>query len=232
MPKTVVSPTDFAPCLGVSNAQGWCTLLACAVGLGLFDPISARAQSGPPGNGPIAGVSFSNLTGTNGAPYLGSSEGGFAITPTVGNWYQGMIYGGPAPSIFDGPVNAPGVAVLQITAGVIPFTLSSLDFSSNNGDSTYDIQGFLGPTLQFHETGTMLGVFGPFHFTTLLSENPAVPIDGLLIQVIPGAGVTSLNLDNINVVFVPEPGSCVLLALGAAGWLSRRGVRRFSAAAR
>jgi hypothetical protein len=138
-----------------------------------------------------------------------------------------MIYGSPFPSIFDGPVNSPGVAALQITDGAGLFAFSSLDFSSNNGDSTYDIQGFLGPTLQFHETGTLAGVSTPFHFSTLLSGDPALPIDGLLIEITPGAGVTSINLDNIVMVNVPEPGTFGLLCVGALAIVVRRcGVRK------
>jgi hypothetical protein len=205
--------------------QQWRAVIALGgLGLLLLQP-TAHAQR-PPNNVPI-GLSFSSLSGPNGAPYLGSSESGFAITPILGSWSQAMIYGSPFPSIFDGPVNSPGVAALQITDGAGLFAFSSLDFSSNNGDSTYDIQGFLGPTLQFHETGTLAGVSTPFHFSTLLSGDPALPIDGLLIEITPGAGVTSINLDNIVMVNVPEPGTFGLLCVGALAIVVRRcGVRK------
>lgn len=190
-------------------------LSACLTVLGSLILVQATALAQlPPGNAVPIGLSFSSLTGPNGAPYLGSTESGFSITPTSGSWYQSTIYGSPSPSIFDGPVNSPGVATLQITDGAGLFSFSSLDFSSNNGDSSYDIQGFMGASLRFHETGTLAGVSTPFHFSTLLSGDPTVPIDGLLIEVIPGPGVTSLNLDNIMLVAVPEPGTIVFACMG------------------
>lgn len=208
------------------SVRSWRTLsVSAALGLSLLWHPMAHAQ-GPPGNNAPIGLSFSSLVGPNGAPYLGSNESGFAITPTLGSWYQAMIYGSPFPSIFDGPVNAPGVAALQITDGAGLFTFSSIDYSSNNGDSSYDIQGFLGATLQFHETGILQGVSTPFHFSTLLSGDPSLPIDGLLIQIIPGAGVTSINLDNIMVATVPEPGTWALVCLGALAIFARCSVIR------
>jgi hypothetical protein len=201
--------------------------LIASGGLGLLVLLQPFAQAQlPPGNGVPIGLSFSSLTGPNGAPYLGSTESGFSIGPTLGSWYQSTIYGSPSPSIFDGPVNSPGVAALQITDGAGLFAFGSLDFSSNNGDSSYDIQGFLGATLQFHETGTLQGVSTPFHFSTLLSGEPTLPIDGLLIEIIPGAGVTSLNLDNIMVVTVPEPGTFVFAGLGIVALAARRCANR------
>ena len=198
----------------------WRTLTASgALGIALLLSPIAHAQR-PPNNVPI-GLGFSGLAGPNGAAYLGSSESGFAITPTLGSWSQAMIYGSPFPSIFDGPVNSPGVAALQITDGAGLFTFSSLDYSSNNGDSSYDIQGFLGATLQFHETGTLQGVSTPFHFSTLLNGDPTLPIDGLLIEFIPGPGVTSINLDNIIVVTVPEPGSIMFACVGGLAIAAR-----------
>jgi hypothetical protein len=200
----------------------WLALIAPGV-LGLLVLLQGLAQAQlPPGNDVPIGLSFSGLTGPNGAPYLGSSESGFSISPTLGSWFQATIYGSPSPSIFDGPVNSPGVAALQITDGAGLFAFRSLDFSSNNGDSSFDIQGFLGASLQFHETGTLAGVSTPFHFSTLLSVDPSVPIDGLLIEIIPGPGVTSINMDNIMVVTVPEPGTIAFLCLGVLAMVARR----------
>src|SRR6516162_5545419 len=96
---------------------------------------------------PVSGISFSGLPGPNLAPYMGSIEGNFAVTPTAGTWLQATFYGNPTPSIVDGPIMGPGIGVIQITASSGLFTLAGFDFSSNNGDSTYDIQGILGSTM-------------------------------------------------------------------------------------
>jgi len=175
------------------------------------------------------GISFATLTGTNLAPYTGDLEGDFAVTPTTGTWLQATYYGSPTPSILLGPVNAPGIGAIQITDRFGRFTLAGLDYSSNNGDSIYDIQGFLGATMVYDETGTLSGTFGPFSFSTLLTANPLVPVDGLIVEVIPGSSVTSVNLDNIQVatvpVVVPEPGAAMYLGLGFIGLMSRRLLR-------
>jgi len=165
---------------------------------------------------PAPGISFSSLTGPDESPYTGHTEGSFAVTPTAGNWFKGLTYGDPSPSIFDGPVNSPGVAVIQITDGAGPFTLSSLRYSSNNGDSGYDIQAFFGATLVYTESGTLSSSVTPFTFKTLTTTHPAIPVDGLFITVVPGPNTTSINLDNIGVSTVPEPGALLLMAGGLA----------------
>src|SRR5207249_3110694 len=87
-----------------------------------------------------ASITFSNLVGANGDPYLGSTEDGFTVTPTLGSWFQSQGYGNPAPSIFAGPIGAPVDSAIQILNGGGTFTFSSLDYSSNNGESTYEIK--------------------------------------------------------------------------------------------
>ncbi len=166
---------------------------------------------------PRVGISFSGLTGTNFASFGLYTEGDFAITPSSGAWFQGMFYGNPPPDILLGPVNSPGVGALLISDSRGLFTLSSFDFSSNNDSSAYDIQGFLGGSVAYHETGTLAGTFGPFSFSTLFTTNSSVAVDGLLMQFIPGPSATSINLDNIGVFTVPEPGCALLLGLGLAG---------------
>jgi hypothetical protein len=186
-------------------------LVQCAAGLVILSEAGAVAQVyilQPPG------IGFSNLNGTNGAAYVGHTEGSFAVTVTSGSWFQSQVYGNPNPSIFLGPLNSPGVGVLQITDGAGPFTLSSFSFSSNNGDSLYDIRGFLGSTLEYEETGTLAGTFGPFSFSSLAISNSSVAIDGLFIGLTPGSGVTSVNMDDIFVTTIPEPGSGLVMVAG------------------
>lgn len=169
---------------------------------------------------PGTGITFSGLSGPNLAPFIGDTEGGFVVMPTSGTWLQATIYGNPGPSIVDGPVNAPGIGVIQVTDGAGFFTFQGFDFSSNNGDSAYVVQGFQGATLAYQETGTLAGTFGPFSFSTLHTSDPSVAVNGLLIEVIPGSSATSVNLDNIEVLSVisaPEPGGTLLLGLGLAG---------------
>jgi len=214
---------------GRGFAAGFCAPLT-ALGFAaahVFAVASAGAQIVPhviivPG----PGISFAPLTGPDGATYLGHTEGDFAVTPTAGAWFQGLSYGNPIPSIYDGPINSPGTAVLQVTDSVGLFTLNSLHYSSNNGNSFYDIQGYLGATLAYHETGTLSGSFDPFSFNTLTTAHPNDPIDGLFIALIPGFGVSSINLDNIGVTTVPEPGSLLLLAAGLAALVRCRPSKR------
>ncbi len=205
--------------------------MACALGsfLGL-SALAGLAQQVQPNFIGFPGMSFSNLPGQTGDSYLGSTEGSFTLAPTAGSWFQSTIYGSPAPSIYDGPTGNPGVGVLLLTAAGNRFTFGSLDFSSNNGDSTYDIQGYLGANLIFDQTGTMPGTSTPVSFSTLPSSNPSAQVDALLIELIPiiVAGpvhITSINLDNINVTIVPEPGAISLLCVAfAAAFAIRRSI--------
>jgi hypothetical protein len=168
------------------------------------------------------GISFSSLPGPNGAPYSGHSEGDFTVTPTATNWFQSLTYGNPAPSILDGPIGSPGIGVVLVTDNVDLFVFGALDYSSNNGNSSYDIQGYLGPTLMYHQTGALAASFTPFSFNTLLSTDPEVRIDALLIEFFPGPGVTSINLDNIRVTTIPEPSAFLVLSAGVVvGLLAR-----------
>jgi hypothetical protein len=194
----------------------------CACALVVLNQTTAVAQNivvlPPP-----PGITFSGLPGTNGAVYTQSTEGTFAVAATSGSWFQSLVYGNPASSIYLGPLNAPGTGTIRITDGAGPFKFSGLDFSSNNGPSTYDVQGYLGSSLQYEETGAFAAAFSPFHFSSLQTGDPNVPVDALLIEVIPG-GATSVNLDNILVTTaVPEPGTALLgLACACLAWRHRR----------
>jgi hypothetical protein len=170
-------------------------------------------------------ITFSNLAGANEDSYTGSTEGGFAIAPTGGTWLQGQIYGNPVPSILAGPIGSPTNSTIQITGG--SFIFASLDFSSNNGGSTYDIQGFVGASMVYDLTGNLTGSFPPFSFHSLLGSGTVV--DRLSIEVLPGAGTTSINLDNIVVNAPDSGGSLMLLGIGLAGLIIWRGMSKFAA---
>jgi hypothetical protein len=162
-------------------------------------------------------ITFSGLAGPTDSPYGGSTEAGFTVTPISGSWFQGLLYGNPAPSIYDGPLFGPGTGAIQVTDGASSFTFSSLDYSSNNGTSTFLIQGFQGASMVFSDSGTLTASVSPgFGFSALASAHSSTLVDRLVIQVAPGNGVTSINLDNINVPAstVPEPGT--FLSLGVA----------------
>jgi hypothetical protein len=164
-------------------------------------------------------ITFSNLPGPTDAAYSGSTEGIFTITPTGGSWLQGLIYGNPLPSIYAGPIGGPTNSTIQITDLGSTFRFSSLDYSSNNGAGTFEIQGFLGASMLFDQIGSLNASLPPsFGFTTLLGSNSGILVDRLTIEVLPGAGTTSINLDNIVVSAVPEGGATLpLLAIGLAG---------------
>src|SRR5271165_1532742 len=72
-----------------------------------FSQATGNAQTVTPSFVVGSGITFSSLPGPNLAPYTGNTEGDFTVTPTSGTWLQGTFYGNPAPSIIDGPINAP-----------------------------------------------------------------------------------------------------------------------------
>jgi hypothetical protein len=197
--------------------------------LSLICPIALPAWGQAPAPNVVSpgGISFSSLAGPNGALYTGHSEGDFTVSPSAGDWFQALVYGNPIASIF-APTNGSGNATLLITDNVDLFNFGSLDFSSNNGESTYDIQGFLDGSLTYHDTGTLVASFNPFSFNTLPGTDPSLQLDSLLIQLNFGPGVTSINLDNISVVTVPEPASCMFLGAGAVALSLRRRCKRES----
>jgi hypothetical protein len=180
-------------------------LIVSAFGAGLT-PFSAMADV----------ITFSGLPGPTDSPFTSYTEGKFTVTSASGSWFQGLVYGNPAPSIYDGPVFSPGVAAINVT-DTGDFTFNSVDYSSNNGASRYLIEGFLGVSMVFSQGGSLVPSLPPsFGFTTLNSGS-SVLIDRLFIQVTPGGGVTSLNLDNVNVTSaVPEPFSIALLGTAVA----------------
>ena len=142
------------------------------------------------------------------------------MTPSAGSWFQALVYGNPIPSVYAGPMETPGVSSLEVVDTSLPFVFAGLDHSSNNGPSNIQIQGFLGAALTFNQMGVLGASLPPgFGFTNLASANPGAVIDLLVITVTPGVGVTSINIDNINVSKIPEPSTLFLLAPAVAALL-------------
>jgi len=164
-------------------------------------------------------ITFSGLAGANGSPFSTYTEGGFTVTPTVGSWFQGQVFGNPVPSIVAGGVfGGPAVDSISVTDGGKPFRFSALDFAPspvNNVDFTFT--GTLGGAPVFNIPGVLTP---PQVFATVLSGVAADVIDDLVVGVtiLNNTANDSVNIDNIvvNPAATPEPMSLGLLATGLA----------------
>jgi len=171
-------------------------------------------------------IDFGGLAGANGAAFSSYSQAGFTVNATAGSWFEAHNFGNPVPSIFAGPIGSPSLSTVRVTDGGSDFTFAAVDFSSNNGSSTYSIQGLLNGIIVLNMSGTTGGFPGPWNTVSNGSGTPT--IDELLLTLIPIGGTTSMNLDNINVSTVvnpaPEPATLALLAfgLGALGFSRRK----------
>jgi hypothetical protein len=165
-------------------------------------------------------ITFSDLTSANGTLVPMYIEAGFTVTTTLGQFFQGQVFGNPPPSLFAGPAQGgPANDALEITRiGGGLFNFASVDLAANNGNVNFTLTGFLGGIQQYVFTGVEPGrPPGPFGFDTITNPDAAITIDDVRIA-LDILGTTG-NIDNIvaNAVATPEPASVLLLGAALAG---------------
>lgn len=170
-------------------------------------------------------ITFGGLSGANGAPFTTYMESGFTVSPTLGSWFQGQLFGNPVPSIFSGPLfGSPATDAITVTEPGQRFTFSQLDLAANNGNVNFTFMGTLLGAPVFNVTGDELANTAVFE-----TESGGVSsdvIDKLVITT--NIFGTSTNIDNIVVstaaVATPEPTTLGMLATGLTllGLLRRR----------
>jgi hypothetical protein len=164
-------------------------------------------------------ITFSGLTGANGAVLAPYTEGGFTVTPTVGTWFEAHLFGNPVPSIVAGGVfGGPVTDAFSVTEGGSSFTFAALDISPFASDANYTFTGTLSGAPVFTVSGTALSA--PAVFTTILSGVAGDVINDLVVSTTLTniTGLDSVNIDNIvvsaAVAATPEPTTLGILGTG------------------
>lgn len=156
-------------------------------------------------------ITFDSLTGNNGDVFTSTTESGFDITATAGDWFEAHANGNTVPSIF----SRADEGVVEVTrSGGGAFTLASVQFDDAGGQSLpWAIEGLLNGSSVFNASGSFAGQFQEY-------VNPfASTLFDTLIFTLDGTGTSSYNIDNINVsaAAVPLPASLGLMLFGVAG---------------
>jgi hypothetical protein len=152
-------------------------------------------------------ITFSGLVDANGTPVATYSEGGFTVTTTLGQFFQGQLFGNSIPSLFAGLEGNPLTDALDVTRGAGLFNFASVDLAANNGDVNFTFTGFLGGVQQYAFSGVEPGRSDPlpFGFDTIINPDAAIAIDDVKIAL--NIRGSSGNVDNIvlNAAAVPGP---------------------------
>jgi hypothetical protein len=169
-------------------------------------------------------IDFGGLSGGNGSAFTGPYvEDTYTVGTTSGEVFEGHAFGNPAPSLVVGGVfGGLSHGSIEITNAFL-FQLTSWDQTSQNGDSTYRVEGYDGATLLYTLTGSVPGVPGGVPWLTIAGNSTSV---NRLVFTLTTQG-TSTNFDNVVLdaaAPVPEPGTWALMIVGfgAAGFAMRR----------
>ena len=165
-------------------------------------------------------ITFSGLPSSGFPPVTTYSEGGFTVTDTVGQFFDGDAFGDPTPDLY----MFEGTAGITVTAnGGGNFSFTDVDFANEANTATYTITGLLNGVNVFSTTGS---VAGSFTFASYGSGHNGT-INALEISLESDSG--EADLDNISLGVapapVPEPSSFLLFGtslFGVAGALRKR----------
>ena len=153
-------------------------------------------------------------------PFGSYAEGGYNVMNAGDNWLASDVFGNPRPSLFVADFTTAPFGFLFVTGGG-PFKFVSVDTEFELQPGSVRISGVLNGVQQFDIGANQAAAVG-LAFTTF-SGNSSLMIDVLSIG-IGLAGPGSFNVDNINVVAVPEPETYafMLAGVGVIGLMARR----------